>query len=94
MDTLGDFRIQAMSDADYDDLIVEVLHKGEFCLLISQEAGFEDRRVAIQPRWDGQPWDFAMKDFQAVLEAAASRLWELRKQPGGSDAAGGITVPN
>ncbi len=81
MDTPSDFEIRAMSDSDYEDLIVEVLYKGEFCLLVSQEAGFDGRRVVIQPRQDGHAWDFSMKDLQAVLEAAASRLWELRKLP-------------
>ena len=79
MDTPAGFEIQAMSDEDYEDLIVEVLYKGEFCFLVSQEEGFENLRVAIHPRNDGKAWDFSMKELEGALKRAADRLWELRR---------------
>jgi hypothetical protein len=60
-------------------LIVEVLCEGEFCLLVSQEEGFDNLRVAIHPRKDGKPWDFRMMELDAILKKAADRLWELRR---------------
>lgn len=79
MDTPKGFEVQAMSDEDYDDLIVEVLYEGEFCCLVSQEQGFENLRVAVHPRRDGKAWDFSMKELEAALKKAAERLWELRR---------------
>jgi hypothetical protein len=79
MDTPKGFEIQAMSDEDYEDLIVEVLYEGEFCFIVSQEHGFENLRVAIHPRRDGKAWDFSMNELEAVLKKASERLWELRR---------------
>jgi hypothetical protein len=79
MNTTRGFEIQAMSDEDYEDLIIEVLYEGEFCFLVSQEQGFENLRVAVHPREDGKAWDFSMKELEAVLKKAAERLWELRR---------------
>lgn len=79
MDTPQGFEIQAMPDEDYEDLIVEVLYEGEFCLLVSQEQGFAKLRIAVHPRRGGKPWDFSLKDLEIVLRKAADRLWELRR---------------
>lgn len=79
---IGSFEIQAMSAPDYEDLVAEVLYKGEFCFLFSQEEGFGNLRVAIHPRKDGRPWDFSMVELKAVLKKAADRLWELRRVEG------------
>ncbi|HED66642.1 MAG TPA: hypothetical protein ENJ09_13930 [Planctomycetes bacterium] len=81
MDTPAGFEIQAMSDEGYENLIVEVLYKGEFCFLVSQEDGLENLRVAIYPRKNGEPWDFGVNELDAVLKKAAFRLWELRRMP-------------
>lgn len=79
MEDIKPFELTAMSDTDYEDLIIEVLYEGEFCFLISQEQGFQNMRIAIQPRKNGMPWDFSVKALQKVLTKAAERLWELRK---------------
>ena len=82
MGTKDDFEVQAMSDPDYDNLIVEVLHKGEFLLRVSREDATGPMRVSIQPRRDGRALDLSVEELAGVLEKARNRLWELRRVPG------------
>ncbi len=82
MDVPDGFEVQAMSDEDYDDLIVEVLYNGDLCFLVSQEEGFDRLRVDIHPRRDGKAWSFLVRDAEAVLKKASSLLWDLRKIEG------------
>lgn len=74
-----DFEITVSSDEDYEDLIAEVLYRGEFVCLITQESGFGALDVEIHARADGQPWKFKLAAFEGVVTQAKKRLWELRK---------------
>jgi hypothetical protein len=73
------FRIQVASDIDYHDLIAEVYCGDEFVALLSQEKGYAELGIEIQPRRDGTPWSFKCSEFVSAIEKAKGRLWDLRK---------------
>lgn len=73
------FTVDISSDVDYEDLIADINHHGEFLALVSQESGYEFLDIAIHPRKSGEPWEFKLKDFEAAIQKAKTRLWELRK---------------
>jgi hypothetical protein len=73
------FECQAMSDEDFEDLIVEVLYQGEFCFLVDQERGFDNLHISIHARPNGQPWKFPLADLQTAIKHAVSELWRLRR---------------
>jgi hypothetical protein len=78
----SDFEVQVMDDPDHEDLIAEILYKGEFCFLISQEAGFQSLEIQVQSRQSGVPWRFSMAEMEDAIERAKKRLWELRRVEG------------
>ena len=73
------FGIQVLSPPNFEDLIAEVLQDDELVFQISQEEGFDRMRIEIQSRQSGEPWTFALSDFQSVLDRAIRRLHELRR---------------
>ncbi len=75
----GDFEVQVMDDPDHEDLIAEVLYKGEFCFLISQETGFRNLEIQVQSRQSGQPWRFSVAEMEDSIKRAKKRLWELQR---------------
>ena len=77
-----EFTIDICSDVDYEDLIAEINYQGEFLALVSQESGYEFLDLAIHPRKSSEPWQFKLKDFEAAIQKAKTRLWELRKKEG------------
>jgi hypothetical protein len=76
------FRLSFCPDRDYEDYIGEILYDDEFCILVSQDEGFESLDVEIHPRKDGQPWRFKMKELECALNRARQGLWERRRIPG------------
>lgn len=75
----SDFEVQVMDDPDHEDLIAEILYKGEFCFLISQEAGFQNLEIRVQSRQSGQPWCFSVAEMEDAINRAKKRLWDLRR---------------
>ena len=43
----SDFEIQIQSDDVHEDLVAEILYRGEFCVLLSQENGFDKLEIEI-----------------------------------------------
>lgn len=76
----GDFEIQVMDDPDYEDLIAEVLYKGEYCFLLSQEAGFQNMEIRVQCRPSGLSWQFTLIELENAIGRAKERLWTLRRE--------------
>jgi len=74
-----DFDFTFCDDPDYEDLVAEILFRGEFLALVSQESGFDFLDITLHPRKSGEPWQFKLKDFEAAIQKAKTRLWELRK---------------
>lgn len=75
----GDFEVQVMDDPDHEDLIAEILYKGEFCFLVSQEAGFHNLEIQVQSRQSGRPWRFSVAEMEDAINRAKKRLWDLRR---------------
>jgi hypothetical protein len=72
------FQIEVWSDQDHEQLVAEVLYRGEYCLLVTQEEGVDKLRVQIQPPSGDQPWEFGLEEFRRLLKDVALQLWELR----------------
>ncbi len=77
MDT--EFEVQVFSDPDHEDLVAEILCRGDFCAMLTQEQGFDKLRIEIHARPDGKPWDFEFQAFDEAVRRARSRLWDLRR---------------
>ena len=75
------FTMDFGEDSRYEDFTGEIKYDGEFCILVTQDEGFESLDVEIYPREDGQPWRFKMKELEWALNRARQRLWELRRRP-------------
>jgi hypothetical protein len=69
MELSSGFEFQAMSNVDFEDLIVEVLYQGEFCFLVDQERGFENLHISIHARPNGQPWKISLGGFSDSHQA-------------------------
>jgi hypothetical protein len=78
-----DFELTLCDDPDYGDLIAEIYFNGEFVGIVSQESGYESLDLSVHPRKNGEPWQFKLKEFEAAIQKARTRLWELRKREGG-----------
>ena len=76
---IKDFEILISSDPDYEDLIAEVNYKGKCLFLVNQEQGFENLEIEFLNLFDQEKVKMNFLQFQEVLSAAKSRLWELRK---------------
>jgi len=68
-----------MSDVDYEDLIAEVRYEGECCFVMSQEDGFQNLKIELHARGNGQPWTFRVADFEEAVKDAKQELWRLRR---------------
>jgi hypothetical protein len=76
------FTMNFGEDDGYEDFTGEIKYDGEFCIVVSQDEGFESLDVEIYPRDDGQPWRFKMKELECALNRARQGLWERRRIPG------------
>lgn len=72
-------RIQAMSDQDHEDLIVEINFGDQFVAIVNQEKGPDLPEIEVHPRPDGKPWVFNLHEFFDALSAARARLNALRR---------------
>lgn len=76
---MSEFKITVCSDREHEDLIAEIYFNDEFVGLVSQEQGYDSLDLELYPLRSGQPHRFKLKDFEAVVEKAKARLWELRR---------------
>lgn len=77
--TSDDFEVEVMDDPNHEDLIAEVLYKGEFCFLVNQESGFKNLVIQIQGRQSSRRWEFTLAEMEHALQRVKNRLWELRR---------------
>ena len=73
------FRVSVGDDPDYEDLTAEVYYKESFLAMLTQDSGFENLHLEIFSNPNGEPWNFRMDDFLAIVEHAKQRLWDLRR---------------
>ena len=76
---MSEFKITVCSDPDHEDLIAEIYFDDEFVGLVSQEQGYESLDLELHPLKSGEPHRFKLKEFEAAVEKAKARLWELRR---------------
>lgn len=74
------FTVNVLSDEDFEELIAEILSDDRCVAILTQEEGAEATRIRFPPRDDGKIWDLTLSDFEAALNTAKQRLWDLRKQ--------------
>ena len=56
--------------------------KIKFLVMLTQETGFENIRINIYPPPENKElWDFRFDEFEAAIQHAKKRLWELRRIP-------------
>ena len=75
----GRFKVSVGDDPDHEDLTAEIYYDGAYVAMVSQEAGFENAIVEIQPGPNLGGWSFPVLEFIQALEHAKRRLWELRR---------------
>lgn len=75
------FEFSVGSDVDFEDLVADIGFDNNLVALLTQEKGFENLRIRIYPPKNTDFWDFRFDEFEAVLQNAKQRLWELRKIP-------------
>ena len=75
----SDFSVQIWSDEDCEELIAEVLYKGEFCFLISQEEGLDRLEIELHARKDGTPWTFRLVEFEDVVQRVIEELRDFQR---------------
>lgn len=75
------FEFSISSDVDFEDLIADIGFEDNLVALLTQETGFENLRIRLYPPKNGGHWDFRFDEFEAILQHAKRRLWELRKVP-------------
>lgn len=73
------FNFTVGSDLDYEDLIADIGFDNQLVALLTQEEGFENMKIKIFPRANGESWEFSLRDFEDVIKSAKERLWDLRK---------------
>lgn len=76
---LSEFSIEVGSDQEHEDLIAEILYKGQVVAVISQEKGPGVMDVETLATASGGPWRFPLIDFQQAIEIARARLLQLQK---------------
>jgi hypothetical protein len=81
-------RIVALSDEDYEDLIVEAYIDDECLMVVSQEHGFDALDVRFLPRRNGQQWTIKFDLLLELLQKSRKRLWELRRRSNESPTEG------
>lgn len=73
------FEFTVGSDPNYEDLVADIYFGEETAMVVSQEDGFENLRIEILPRENGQPWGFPLAELEAILTTVKDRLGELQK---------------
>ncbi len=75
------FRIDIFGDLEYNDLIADIYYEDRILAVLTQEEGFDKLRILIYPSKNTEHWDFNFNEFDAVINQAKKRLWELRIVP-------------
>ncbi|GAA4349230.1 hypothetical protein GCM10023165_35830 [Variovorax defluvii] len=73
------FTVSVGDDPEHEDLTAEIYYDDAYVAMVSQEAGFDNAIIEIQPGPDLGRWSFPMSEFIQALDHARQRLWELRR---------------
>lgn len=63
----------------FEDLIADIGFEENLVALLTQEEGFDNLRIRIYPPKNAKFWDFRLDEFEAIIQKAKERLWQLRK---------------
>lgn len=74
-----DFKFTVGSHVDFEDLIADIEFEGHHVALLTQEEGFENLRILIDPPNNQEFWDFRFDEFEDIINRTKKRLWELRR---------------
>lgn len=75
------FKILISSDIEYDDLCAEIYYENQYVGMLTQEKGFENLEIEINPPKEQEKWVFKFSELMIVLEEAKETLWKMRKIP-------------
>jgi hypothetical protein len=75
------FRIDIVGALDYEDFIADIYYEDRPLAILTQEEGFVNMRISILPPKGAEHWDFRFDEFEAAINHAKKRLWELRVIP-------------
>ncbi len=80
-------RIDALSDQDYENLIVECYVDDDCVMIVNQERGPGQLEVEVLLRPDAKTRRIDYDVLVELLHKAKARLWELRRISGSGERA-------
>ena len=73
------FEFSIGSDVDFEDLVADIGFENNLVAMLTQDEGFENLQIRIYPPKNGECWIFRLDEFEAIVQQAKQRLYELRK---------------
>lgn len=71
----GKFSVMLASDIERDEMLAEFSYEGLLVgALVENESDPDNIKIELYPHPKGQVWEFALKDFQNILELAIERI--------------------